>query len=242
MLAQVERRSGEEGIQQEKIGSTGGPPGKAPLVVGVEGNIGVGKSSLLRELGVRNPSWLLILEPVEKWAAMLGATHENPKELSVGLQRLVCRVMVDRLPEPEQIRNVPVILMERSLEASQHVFTQLAYEQGHINARDREDLNHMFEKSRLNVDRKLSPGLVLYLSTCPEKALERVRGRGRPCERSLSLSFLSHLHHLHVNWLLKGRPQAPPAPVHSLDTAECTLSEACAKAEELIKHAIAALP
>lgn len=192
---------------------------KGPLVVGVEGNIGVGKSSVLRELGRRHPAWLQLEEPVERWATELGEAHADPLGKSVGLQEHISRCLLERAESQtaETLAKAPVVLMERSLEASQHVFTRLASERGYIGHDAVGSLDALLHE-RIKRHRAVLPThAVVYLVTSPETALQRVRKRGRECERLLQLELLKDLHRLHEDWLVRGVPVGAPAPVWRLE-------------------------
>ena len=48
----------------------------------------------------------------------------------------------------------------------------------------------------------MKPKLIVYLRASPEKSLERIRARGRPEEKHITLEFLREIHFLHDEWLI----------------------------------------
>ena len=69
-----------------------------PPVFFIEGNIGVGKSTLIRKLAQRHPSWSVFYEPVEFWNQdhLLDRFYVDPAALAFQLQ---CRIFESYLPK-----------------------------------------------------------------------------------------------------------------------------------------------
>ena len=210
-------------------------------MVGVEGNIGAGKSTLLRSLGERNPDWLVLQEPVERWAKELAETHADPAGKSARLQEHIGHCLLQRARDAaEAVELAPVVLLERSLEASRAVFTRQAVERGYIGAGDVKRLEELFTGWVGEHHRLLPVHVLVYMVVTPETALERVRRRGRPCEQCLDVGFLANLHRLHEDWLLRGEPVRPTAPVWRVELSPDAGFEAvCDSVEGLINARLA---
>lgn len=66
--------------------------------------------------------------------------------------------------------------------------------------------------------------MVVYLRLTPEISFKRVQTRAREEEAGITLEYLTILHEVHEDWLVKGKFSTPPAPVLLLD-AETSAEE-----------------
>jgi deoxyadenosine/deoxycytidine kinase len=57
----------------------------------------------------------------------------------------------------------------------------------------------------------------VYLRSDPDNVYQRLLQRSRNEEMQVSLKYLRNVHEAHENWLLRGIPAKPPAPVLVLD-------------------------
>lgn len=65
---------------------------------------------------------------------------------------------------------------------------------------------------------------LVYLRSTPEVVYERMKARGRPEEKSVSLEYLQQLHDSHERWLMSNDEKFNSIPVLVLD-ADTTLEE-----------------
>jgi len=49
--------------------------------------------------------------------------------------------------------------------------------------------------------RQVAPDLLIYLRTCPEILLDRIKSRGRLEEQNIHIEYLTNLHQLHEHWV-----------------------------------------
>lgn len=133
--------------------------------ISVEGNIGSGKSTVMRalvwKLGVKTH-----LEPVEKWTKLLERFYDNPKEASMDLQ---VRVMLDFASIVDSDDEVHIV--ERSPSASLHVFGSISRDKEWISDSQWETLDFMKKTVGWDAD------AVIFVDTPPELCAERITKR-----------------------------------------------------------------
>jgi deoxyadenosine/deoxycytidine kinase len=157
-------------------------------IVYVEGNIGAGKSSLLRELA--SMGHCVVQEPVEDWAEHLKLVYRDPR-WRLPMQCLALSTRVERLLKT--LNGAPpdaTVYVERSMRSAQ-IFANLdtvdgAYQVVH---------DHY---SQL-VDELLTQHSVrtIYLRASADTCLERVSIRDRSGEDAISQGLIQKLHEEH---------------------------------------------
>jgi len=160
------------------------------LRIAVEGNIGVGKSSLLPRLQEQlSGEWAFLAERVDEdpeFKELLGAFYKDPNKQA----HLQSWITQRRLQEFKQLSQNPVhYLFERSF-LGELVFC-------HANFLRHEKPNGQFMGYYYNVVAALKQcryDAVIYLKATPERCLERIRYRSRQEENTISPDYIRHLH------------------------------------------------
>jgi len=179
-----------------------------PRIVSFEGNIGSGKTTLVKQLKERyanHPGILFLEEPVDVWErikqdgkTILQLFYGNPRKYSFAFQVLAYRTRSNLIQEA-LVNNpdVKLILMERSLEADNEIFAKMLFEQGLM-----ESCEYDIYKTIADPDNNeyYVDGIV-WLRTEPEVCLERVQTRGREGEEKMSLHYLEKCDMYHQAWL-----------------------------------------
>lgn len=160
------------------------------MFIAVEGNMGVGKTTLVRELA-RHLDACFVEEPVTAptFATLLERYYEDPERwgMTFQLDTLRSRVLAHRCAPPG------VVLQDRSVIGDQ-IFARVARKLGYID--DTEYAVYQQLRDALMYD--LEPiRLVLYLRTSPQTCLDRIALRDRSCEHGVPLSYLEALHSAH---------------------------------------------
>ncbi|XP_043359139.1 deoxyguanosine kinase, mitochondrial isoform X3 [Dermochelys coriacea] len=190
----------------------------------IEGNIAVGKSTLVRLLGKTFPEWQIATEPVAKWQKvqasntreasssqnfgnLLQMVYQEPSRWSYTFQiySFMSRLKAQLEPLSEKLLKTqePVQIFERSVYSDRYIFAKNLFELGHLAEIEwtiYQDL-HTFLLQEFE-DRIVLHGF-LYLQATPKKCLERLHQRGRPEEKAIQLKYLEQLHTQHENWLVK---------------------------------------
>jgi len=187
-----------------------------PFVVSVEGNIGSGKSTMLKYFDKFNDVELLA-EPVKEWTNVKGHNllhklYEDPKRWSFQFQSYV---QLTRLQLLKQKTSSSVKIIERSIQNNRYCFLENAREEGTLNGEELAVLTAWYDWVNTNLSIDLD--LIVYLRTSPDVAHERLKERGRKEEAGVPLSFIESLHKSYENWLIHETQGPVPAPVLVLD-------------------------
>lgn len=188
---------------------------KTPFTVLIEGNIGCGKTTLLNYFA---PYADIFKEPVDLWQNvnghnLLDLLYTDPQRWATLFQTYV---MLTAIQNHLESSSGPVKLIERSVFSSHYCFAKNFFNTGQLHKVEYQVLNDWFQFLITSPDLGIKVDLIIYLRIQPEKALERIKLRGRVEESNISLVYLQKLHNCYDTWLLNhGSPL--PAPVIVID-------------------------
>ena len=170
------------------------------FTIAVEGNIGCGKSTFLKNLG-QSEIVTILPEPVRKWQNchghdILGLMYRDTTRWSFLFQSYVQKTMLENHTCPIA---EPIKIMERSIHSAQACFVQNSLDNKTISLLEYEILQEWFNRIFKYWQIKLD--LVLYLRADPEICRERITKRSREGESGIPLEYLKQLHSLHEIWL-----------------------------------------
>ncbi|XP_075432879.1 thymidine kinase 2, mitochondrial isoform X2 [Ascaphus truei] len=168
-------------------------------VICVEGNIASGKTTCL-EYFSNTANIEVLKEPVSKWRNVqnhnpLGLMYQDPSRWGLTLQTYVQLTMLDMHTKPSIF---PVKMMERSIYSAKYIFVE-----------------NLYRSCRIVLPVKCH--CKVYLQTSPETCYRRLKMRCREEEKIIPLEYLSAIHSLHEEWLVKQSSFAVPAPVLVID-------------------------
>lgn len=186
------------------------------ITVAIEGNIGSGKTSLLKYFK-QNSLVEVIEEPVKKWQNVSGANtldlmYSDPKRWSYLFESYVLLTMMEIHHRPQ---TSPVRLIERSAYSASFCFVENLHRSGTLSTVEYTVFQEWFEY--LMSHEKPQVDLIVYLRTSPEKCMERIKKRSRNEETSVSMELLNSLHERYEDWLVKKSKFHVPAPVVVVD-------------------------
>lgn len=178
-------------------------------IFSIEGNIGSGKSTLVKELKKSVPNILdkkvvYVQEPVNEWSkikdkkgeTILEKFYANQHKYAFSFQMMA---YISRLALLRNIvRENPdaIIITERSVFTDRQVFAKMLYDEGKIEEVDYQIYLKWFDEF---IEEIPITGLI-YVTTTPEKSKERVDLRARAGE-SIPLSYLQRCHNYHETWI-----------------------------------------
>ncbi|XP_060522398.1 deoxynucleoside kinase-like isoform X2 [Cylas formicarius] len=201
-------------------------PTDRPFRVSIEGNIGAGKSTLIKyfqemdgiETYAEPLNWWRNVDGHNLLELMYSDIHEWLRVFQSYVQFTRLSVQTTK-PQSSATR---VQMFERSIQNNRFCFMEQAYSNGYLHGADYSVLDQWYRWIRANVD--ISLDLIVYLRSTPEVVYQRVKARGRPEEDGLSLEYLKQLHDSHEQWLMTDDERFNTIPVLVLD-ADRTLEE-----------------
>jgi len=178
-------------------------------IFSIEGNIGSGKSTLVKELQKRvlsivDKPVVYVQEPVDEWdnikdrqgETILKKFYANQHKYAFSFQMMA---YISRLALLKRvIRENPnaIIITERSVFTDKEVFAKMLYDEGKIEEVDMQVYLRWFDEF---IEEIPVTGLI-YVNTSPEKSKERVDIRARTGE-TIPLSYLQRCHKYHISWI-----------------------------------------
>lgn len=174
------------------------PTSSAPLVVNIEGNIGVGKSTVLRSLKeyyADDESVRFVDEPVAAWekAGLLKAMYSGQISL-IAFQQMALSTRYADLLAALLTPNVQVVICERSIWSDQAIFADV-------------NISDEYERSAYNISHSALCAALpevhrasILLDAPIETLISRVQARNREGESDgggLTVEYLEKLQHAH---------------------------------------------
>ena len=177
------------------------------MIYSIEGNIGSGKSTLVRimkEYFKNVDNVIFADEPVDDWMQIKDSKGEDiltkfyndqykygfPFQMMAYISRIaILKKLVKENPNA-------IIFTERSVYTDKMVFAQMLHDQGKIGEVEFAIYNQWFDNFLDEIDVVGN----IYIKTDPSKCFERIIKRNRPGE-TIPLEYLELCHQYHDNWL-----------------------------------------
>ena len=178
------------------------------IFISVEGNIGSGKSTVMKYLKqyFNNEKRIIFLEePVDLWMHitdsngknMLEKYYADTKNYAFAFQMMAYISRISQIKKVLETTNADIIVSERSVHTDKNVFAKMLYDSNLL-----EDVEYKIYLNWFNEFIKDIPqSYAFYIKTDPNIANERVQKRARPGE-TCSLKYLDSCHSYHNNWLI----------------------------------------
>ena len=162
--------------------------------VAVAGNIGVGKSTLVKML-CDEMGWDPFYEPVTE-NPYLADFYQNMSAWAFHSQVFF---LTHRLRSHLSLAQHPnSVIQDRSVYEDAEIFAHNLYRQSLIGERDYRSYRDLYQ---ILVEFLPPPDLVIYLRASVPTLLERIGMRGRDYERQISTEYLEQLNHLYEDWI-----------------------------------------
>jgi len=180
------------------------------MIISVEGNIGVGKSTFIEKVLINNfEDYEKVSEPVELWKTITDENEKNILELfytdkkrwAYSFQNMACITRMMKIEETIKTSNKKYIFLDRSLGTDYNVFEKMLYDNGEISEIEHKMYNLWcsFYKNYVRDNNKI---IYIYLKCDSNICLERINKRNRIEEKSINIEYLNKLNEYHDNWLL----------------------------------------
>lgn len=162
--------------------------------VAIAGNIGVGKSTLVKMLCERT-GWEPFYEPVTE-NPYLADFYSDMNAWSFHSQVFF---LTHRLRSHYKLSQHPdSVVQDRSVYEDAEIFAQNLYLQGHIQERDYQTYRDLYETMMRFLP---PPDLVIYLRASVPTLRNRISNRGRDYERTITPEYLQGLNNLYETWI-----------------------------------------
>ena len=173
-------------------------------IYSIEGNIGSGKSTLIRLLKKANKDIIFVLEPVDEWETIQDAKGENiltkfyhnQKKYAFSFQIMAYISRLAKLKRTMKAYPYATIISERSILTDKNVFAKMLYDDKKIEEIDYIIYLKWFDEFIKDIPQD---GFI-YLEVAPEICFKRVQKRNRHGE-SIDISYLQRCHDYHTKWL-----------------------------------------
>lgn len=175
-------------------------------LITIQGNIGSGKSTIVRELKKKygdNKDICFIQEPVDIWNTIrdennkpiLTLYYENQKEYAFSFQMMAYISRLKVLKEAVD-KGYKYIVSERSLDTDKYVFAKMLYDEKKIKHVEYQIYLKWFDEFKKIFEEEN----IVYVRTTPEVACVRVNKRAREGE-NIPLEYLENCHKYHEDWI-----------------------------------------
>jgi len=182
------------------------------IIISIEGNIGVGKSTFVRIIKQNIANSEVVDEPVEMWKSLtdsdgkniLGLFYENIPRWGYSFQNVACITRMMKIEDTIQKTKSKYIFLDRSLATDKNVFEKMLYDNKQITEIEHQmynlwcDFYYKYIRPELN-------NIIIYLRCTAETAKSRINKRGRKEEDAISLEYLKDLRKYHEEWLMDGK-------------------------------------
>jgi len=178
-----------------------------PVIISIEGNIGSGKSTLVKHLRKVNVDWIFLDEPVTEWENIKNGKDESLLQLfykdmprwSYTFQNYAYITRMRKLIEVSKFKfkKRTIIVTERSVYTDRHVFAEMLLKDGKMTQMEMDMYLNWFKLLHdfATIDH------VIYLRTDSTKCLERIKKRDREGESNISIEYLLSLEIQHDKWI-----------------------------------------
>lgn len=186
-----------------------------PIIISIDGNIGSGKSSIVKylqknfEYFCNNKSNKInkicfLEEPVKIWESITDISsnetiiekfYKNSKKYSFAFQMMAYISRLSILKEELQ-KDFDFIITERSIYTDRNIFAKMLYLEKNIDDIEWQVYNKWFDEfSSITKDIK-----IVYIRTTPEICDKRIKIRNRKGE-NIPIEYLKNCNYYHDSWL-----------------------------------------
>lgn len=167
---------------------------KSNYLVGIAGNIGVGKTTLTRNLADRL-GWKAYFESVID-NPYLDNFYKDMRRWSFNLQIyfLAHRFRAQKVISDSGLPSI----QDRTIYEDVEIFARSLYEQGYMSERDHQTYRDLFNDMVFFIPK---PDLIVYLKASIKTLVARIKSRGRDFERTISPDYLEYLNLAYDRWI-----------------------------------------
>jgi len=177
------------------------------LIVAIEGNIGVGKSTFTRILKETFKKSTIVSEPVDIWLNIknkegeniLGLFYKDTSRWAYTFQNLAYITRMMKIEDAIRSSD-DIVFLDRSLGTDRNVFEKMLHDDNILDEVEHNMYNLWYDFYTKYVNNNFNE-IYIYLKCDPKTAYERIKKRGREEEKNISFEYLEKLHKYHEEWL-----------------------------------------
>jgi deoxyadenosine/deoxycytidine kinase len=170
----------------------------AKYLVGIAGNIGVGKTTLTRNIAERF-NWKPYYESVIS-NPYLDNFYGDMKRWSFNLQ---IYFLAHRFKAQKEMSEAgSSCIQDRTIYEDVEIFAKSLYEQGHMTDRDYQTYKQLFYDMVYFLPK---PDLIIYLQASVKTLLNRINRRGRDFEKKISPDYIEYLNLAYEKWIREAK-------------------------------------
>ena len=154
-------------------------------VVSLDGNIGAGKTSILKELEKRG--YVVFPEDITTWKPMLNAFYNNPQRWSFTLQMTILNSLCNQYEQMKRVTSGNAIIFMERAPASSYIFAEICKEDGFMTNDEFKIYQGIFEKLIWK------PNIKLFIDTDVMPCMARIAKRAREYEKEIKPAYLEKL-------------------------------------------------
>jgi deoxyadenosine/deoxycytidine kinase len=177
-------------------------------IISVEGNIGSGKSTLIKYMKehlneIDNNQVIYLPEPVHLWESiksedgknMIEKFYENQEKYSFSFQMMAYISRLQIFKDAMIANPNSIIITERCLLTDYNIFAKMLYESGKMLKEEYEIYKKWFEYFN-----EIQIHQFIYIKTDPDISYNRCVKRNRSGENNISLEYLQTCNQMHEVW------------------------------------------
>ena len=179
-------------------------------IISIEGNIGSGKSTILKHLKEyfkTTENIIFLQEPVDIWetikdengTTILTKFYENQEKYSFAFQMMAYISRLSILKNTIKENPNAIIITERCLNTDRYVFAKMLYDSKKIEEIEYQIYLKWFDEFCDIIQNSK----MIYMKTNPEICYERIAKRNRTGESNISIDYLNGCHHYHEEMIKK---------------------------------------
>ena len=198
---------------------------KSSYLIGIAGNIGVGKTTLAKNLSAEL-----------KWKASFESVKDNPylddfyKDMRRWSFHLQIYFLASRFRSQKYILDSGInAVQDRTIYEDVEIFAKSLYEQGNISDRDYRTYRDLYENMIFFLP---PPDLLIYLKASVKTLLQRIQLRAREFERSISAEYLEYLNTAYNRWIDEAQDKFK---IITIDVDKVDILKETDKFEQLVK-------
>lgn len=188
-----------------------------PRFISIEGNIGSGKSTILKIIRESFPQLAILDEPLAEWQKvgekgninLLGLYYDQPERWGFTFQIYAFMSRLNKWTEYSRMTGRGVRISERSLLSDRYIFAAIMRDTQILDEAEHSVYLHFYDHL-VAMNSIIDLSGVIYVQCAPEICEKRIKTRSREGEDTIPLDYLQRIHDKHEAWLNPDKENREP--------------------------------